>query len=265
MAAPASPESLLTARHRASFWISFPIIAFVALRKVTASPDSDSLVTALLLLAAYLILLVSQAFITKRVRGYFQLYVLVQSVVILSLGLMHPYEDTWAVLFIPPAFQVFHVCSRRVALAWSTFFALCVLLTLIYTSGWISGIGFGLFYIASGIFFVAYDAQYAKVETARQESQQLLAGLQSAHQELEESARQQEELAAARERENIARQLHDSVNQIIFSITLDTQSARLLLDKDPQRVPELLDRLQEQTSRALAQMRELISQWRTGN
>jgi signal transduction histidine kinase len=263
MAAPASTESLQTARRRASFWISFPIIAFVALRKITASSDSGSLVTALLLLAVYLLLLVSQPFITKRFHGYIQFYALVQSVVILSLGLMHPYEDTWAVLFIPPAFQVFHVCSRRIALAWSAFFALSVLLTLIYTSGWISGIGFGLFYISSGIFFVAYDAQYAKVETIRRESQQLLASLQSAHQQLEESARQQEELAAAHERENIARQLHDSVNQIIFSITLDAQSARLLLDKDPQRVPALLDRLQEQTSHALAQMRELISQWRT--
>jgi len=70
------------------------------------------------------------------------------------------------------------------------------------------------------------------------------------------------ELAAAQEHDLIARELHDSVSQIIFSITLEAQSARLLLDKDPSRVPALLDRLQELTGRALSQMRNLISQWR---
>jgi signal transduction histidine kinase len=255
----------LTPRYRAAFWMSFPIIAFVTLRKVTASEDEAGLITAVVLLAVYLLLLTTQMVISKRLPGYFQFYLLVQSTLVVALGLLHPYEDTWAVLFIPLAFQLFHELPRRVALAWSAFFALAVLLTLIYTTGWVSGFGFGLFYVASGIFFVAYDYQYAQVENARYKSQALLAGLQSANQELEESALQLEELAAARERENIARQLHDSVNQIIFSITLDAQSVRLLLDKDPQRVPSLLDRLQEQTSRALAQMRDLISQWRTGN
>jgi signal transduction histidine kinase len=251
------------ARYRAAFWISFPIIAFVTLRKVTASEDSTGLVTALVLLAFYLLFLVSHRTISKRAPGYIHFYLLVQSAIVIALGFIHPHEDTWAVLFIPLAFQLFHDCSRRVALLWSSFFALAVLLVLIYTTGWISGIGFGLFYIATGIFFVAYDFQYAQVENARYESQTLLADLQRANQELEESALQIEELAAARERENIARKLHDSVSQIIFSITLDTQSAQMLLEKDPPRVPGLLDRLQEQTARALAQMRELINQWRT--
>jgi hypothetical protein len=37
-----------------------------------------------------------------------------------------------------------------------------------------------------------------------------------------------------------------------------------MLTKDPARVPEGLERLQELTSRALAHMRALISQWRPG-
>lgn len=265
MTLPARSTPSEPARFRAAFWMSFPIIVFVTLRKVTASEDTAGLIAALVLLGVYLLLLTTQRAITKRLPAYFQFYMLVQFTIVLALGLLQPHEDTWAVLFIPLAFQLFHEFPRRAALAWSASFALSVLLVMIYTTGWISGLGFGLFYIASGIFFVAYDYQYAQVEDARNRSQDLLAGLQTANQELEQAARQAEELAAAREREQIARQLHDSVSQIIFSITLDAQSARLLLDKDPQHVPSLLDRLQEQTSRALAQMRDLISQWRTGN
>ncbi len=263
MSVPARSSPSEPARFRAAYWMSFPIIIFVTLRKVTASEDSAGLITALVLLGMYLLLLVTQGAITRWKAGYFPVYLIIQSSIVVALGLLEPYEDTWATLFIPLAFQLFHELSRRAALAWSAFFALTVLLVMIYTTGWISGLGFGLFYIASGIFFVAYDYQYGQVEDARYRSQALLASLQAANQELEQSALQAEELAAAREREQIARHLHDSVSQSLFSITLDAQSARLLLDKDPSRIPSLLDRLQEQTARALAQMRDLISQWRT--
>jgi two-component system NarL family sensor kinase len=69
-------------------------------------------------------------------------------------------------------------------------------------------------------------------------------------------------LAAARERNHLARELHDSVGQMIFSITLTSQSARLLLERDPTRVPGEIQRLQEMTSNALNQLRSLIAELR---
>ena len=90
----------------------------------------------------------------------------------------------------------------------------------------------------------------------------LLADLQSAHTRLQEYAAQAEELASARERNRLARELHDSVSQAIFSITLTSQSARILLEREPARVPEQVDRLQEMTGQALVQLRSLIAQLR---
>ena len=85
---------------------------------------------------------------------------------------------------------------------------------------------------------------------------------EQAHQALKEYASQAEELAAVRERNRLARELHDSVSQVIFGITLTSQSARLLLERDPARVPELLDRLEELTGSALGRLRSLIAQLR---
>ena len=90
----------------------------------------------------------------------------------------------------------------------------------------------------------------------------MLAELEQAHQTLQEYATQAEELAAARERNRLARELHDSVSQVIFSVTLTSQAARLLLERDPERVPEQLDRLQDMTGSALGQLRALIAQLR---
>jgi len=86
--------------------------------------------------------------------------------------------------------------------------------------------------------------------------------LQAAHRKLQNTPWQAQELAAARERNRLARELHDSVSQAIFSITLTSRSARLLLDREPARVPELIDRLQAMTADALNQLRSLIAELR---
>jgi signal transduction histidine kinase len=69
-------------------------------------------------------------------------------------------------------------------------------------------------------------------------------------------------LAATKERNHLARELHDSVTQTIFSITLTAKSARMLLDKDPGQVVPQLDHLQELAQGALAEMRGLIFELR---
>jgi signal transduction histidine kinase len=89
---------------------------------------------------------------------------------------------------------------------------------------------------------------YLRTQADQAKSQHLLEGLQLAHQKLQEYAAQAQELAAARERNRLARELHDSVSQAIFSITLTSQAARLLLDRDPARVPEQIDRMRRPDS-----------------
>ena len=69
-------------------------------------------------------------------------------------------------------------------------------------------------------------------------------------------------LAIVEERNRLARELHDSVTQTIFSMTLASESARILLERDPSRVPARLDRLHELAQSALTEIRSLIFQLR---
>lgn len=68
--------------------------------------------------------------------------------------------------------------------------------------------------------------------------------------------------AVLEERNRLARELHDSVTQQLFSMTLTAQAARAHLEKNPQRAAQQLERLQETASAALAEMRALIFQLR---
>jgi signal transduction histidine kinase len=77
--------------------------------------------------------------------------------------------------------------------------------------------------------------------------------------------RELESKAALEERHRLARELHDSVSQALFSMTLQTRAVELSLSKDPPD-PELVARglaeVRELTQGALAEMRALIFQLR---
>jgi PAS domain S-box-containing protein len=84
--------------------------------------------------------------------------------------------------------------------------------------------------------------------------------------ELESDLRQQAaELAAGEERAHLARELHDSVTQALFSMTLLTRTTEMLLDRDPDAARKQLVGLRELQREALAEMRALIFELRPGN
>ena len=77
--------------------------------------------------------------------------------------------------------------------------------------------------------------------------------------------RQAAELASSQERAHLARELHDSVTQALFSMTLVTRTTELLVDRDPAAAKEKLSSLRDLQREALAEMRALIFELRPGN
>ena len=77
--------------------------------------------------------------------------------------------------------------------------------------------------------------------------------------------RQAGELAAGEERAHLARELHDSVTQALFSMTLVSRSVEMLLDRDVGAARTQLAQLRDLQREALAEMRALIFELRPGN
>jgi signal transduction histidine kinase len=77
--------------------------------------------------------------------------------------------------------------------------------------------------------------------------------------------RQAGELASSQERSHLARELHDSVTQALFSMTLVTRTIELQLERDPDSAREKLISLRDLQREALAEMRALIFELRPGN
>src|SRR5439155_5203798 len=73
---------------------------------------------------------------------------------------------------------------------------------------------------------------------------------------------QTREYGVVEEPNRLARELHDSVTQSLFSVTLLSEAALSLLDRDPAKARERLERANELAAGALAEMRALIFQLR---
>jgi signal transduction histidine kinase len=69
-------------------------------------------------------------------------------------------------------------------------------------------------------------------------------------------------LAALEERQKLARELHDSVSQALYGISLGIHTARTALERDPSQLAEPLDYVLSLSEAALAEMRALIFELR---
>jgi signal transduction histidine kinase len=70
------------------------------------------------------------------------------------------------------------------------------------------------------------------------------------------------EVAVLEERNRLARELHDSVTQVLFSLTLNLEAAGGLVSKKPEKAASLITRSGEMAAEALAEMRSLIFELR---
>jgi signal transduction histidine kinase len=83
--------------------------------------------------------------------------------------------------------------------------------------GWLQALALALVYTTLGAFMTAYIWSTRRATIAQEQEQNVMEELQVANERLELHARQREQLAAGRERQRLARELHDSVTQTIFS------------------------------------------------
>lgn len=246
--------------YQGGYLIGFIMIGVEALRAILFYQGQSSLGIVLMLITMYTLLYSLEPWLSRRYYLHRYLYFPIQTALVVVLSNLQPFLDFHTVLYFPLGIEVFRIFSRRVALGWTILFVILLGITLIPGLGLFVGLAFILLYLAVGTFMISYDFLYTRTQADEAESRRLLADLQSAHQKLREYAAQVEELAAARERNRLARELHDSISQVIFSITLTSQSARRLLRRDPARVPAQIEQLQKMTASALDQLRSLIAE-----
>ncbi|MBK06740.1 MAG: hypothetical protein CL920_09430 [Deltaproteobacteria bacterium] len=196
-----------------------------------------------------------------RSRCSMALFFLCQAILVESLCVIdRQYFLTLAFFFpaIPGFILYFSGSQGKLALG------LFILVTIFMRSWWLGTSLFETYYlIYAGYFLLAsYVDMIVQARSALSRSQALLLELQDSHKKLQEHARHVEELAITRERNRLARELHDSVSQMLFSITFLTQSAMMRLKDTPKETKKPILQIEKTAKNALEEMRALIFQLR---
>ncbi|MBE0687038.1 MAG: sensor histidine kinase [Anaerolineaceae bacterium] len=212
----------------------------------------------LLLLAAWLILFILNAFLPHLPPSSAVVFLSLQASLILYL-LLASGQDFFAFLFAVISMQAMQRFTPRTVGGLIALFAVLTFLSLVGPVGVLQALALALIYAALGALMSAYIWSTRCAGVVQEKQQTLVRELQETNAQLEFHAHQQEQLAIGRERQRLARELHDSVTQTIFSMTLTTQSAILLLDRNRGQVAAQLDRLDQLVQSAMAEMQVLIS------
>ena len=194
-------------------------------------------------------------------RGH--IYIVFQLSLTIGAMLFFYELDFFAILLLPLTGQATHLFSRRTAGAWITIFMLANLFGQIHQFGWPDGLSFIFLYTAAILFVAAFSIITIRSQDAQRKSETLLAELQEAHKQLQTYTGQAEELAISEERNRLARELHDSVAQTMYGLTLQSEAAnRRLREGKLEKVEDDLVFFQASAQQTLQEIRLLIFELR---
>jgi len=215
------------------------------------------------ILVVYGVLLGLFPFISKGSSLIAHLYFCIQTALTLGAMLLFYELDFFALLFMPLAGQAMFAFPRRTASGWVIFFGIGTIVGQFIQFGRLEGLSFSFLYLA-GLFLVAsFSNLMLRANEARLQSDQLLDELQQAHRQLQDYAGQAEELATAKERNRLARELHDSVAQTLYGLTLQAEAAsRKLNAEQTDAVSDYLGEIRDSAQQTLKETRLLIFELR---
>ncbi|HZW02957.1 MAG TPA: sensor histidine kinase [Anaerolineaceae bacterium] len=239
------------------FYLAFAGAAARAIFTLRGSADFPLMVA---LLALYLLLLLVEPFLIARSPLYLHLMNVLQTGIALYLLLFIGDLDYFSLLVIPPCTLSILNFPRKTAVAWILSICLVLEAALLVKFPIEESVGYAIIYPTAVFLFTGFSYLAMQAQAAQDRSEALLSDLKQANLQLQAYAAQVEELATINERNRLARELHDSVTQIIFGLTLSAQAARILIDRKPERAAAELDHLQDLAQSALAEMRALIQE-----
>ncbi len=247
-----------------SKWIYFLAASFyftaIFLRSWLVFSGSPTNVRATTLLLVWLTLAASELSISHRWSGYFPFYLIIQTSLVFALLSLPGFSDFFAALLVVLSMQAMLRLKTWVAAAWIGMCAVLMTLLFAETNGMGEAIALAMVYTAGNVFFGSYTLTMRRAQAAREKNQELAVSLEGANDQLQEYTTRLEQLAMARERNRLAHDLHDSVTQTVFSMTLISQSALLFMERNPSRVGAQLERLYLLARGALAEMQVLIAE-----
>jgi signal transduction histidine kinase len=189
---------------------------------------------------------------------YFAVQIALAGVVYLATDHGHIPNLVWLVLLPPVAYAVFLLEWRGIAII------SLLMIAILSANGyrW-QGLTYAIFggvaFSFAVLFTLVFSLLAVHSEKSRNQVQHLASELEYANRQLREYAVQAEELAATRERNRIAREIHDSLGHYLTVVNVQIEAARAVESSDPARAREAIAKAQAFTQEGLQDIRRSLA------
>ncbi len=112
---------------------------------------------------------------------------------------------------------------------------------------------------ASMLFTLIFTSIAVRESAARSQVQRLATDLRQANHRLAVYAAQAEELATMRERNRVAREIHDNLGHYLTVVNVQIEAAKTIMLTQPEKAQDALDKAQNLTQEGLAAVRHSVS------
>lgn len=168
-----------------------------------------------------------------------------------------------AMVLLPLAGQAVVLLSPRWAYLVNAIVFAAYLAAVYLYSGSLAALTSGLpIFVAGQIFIVVFTQMAVSEEKARSEVERLVGELTEANHRLREYVAQVEELSIAKERNRLAREIHDGLGHYLTTVFMQIQAGRAVMKTDAKRGEELLEKAQNLTQEALVDVRKSVGSLR---
>ncbi|HTL69636.1 MAG TPA: sensor histidine kinase [Lacunisphaera sp.] len=195
-----------------------------------------------------------------RLRG---IYFTGQCALLTAMLWLSPIRGFFGIIVLPVASQAIFVLRRRNALLVSAYLYALNISIWAVPYGWHSGLHAFLNYAAAFAFTVAFTLITRRALDYQKREERLRRELEAANTQLREHAAQSADLATTRERNRLAREIHDGLGHYLTVVKTQLDAAAALLPADPTRARDSVTKAAHLAAEALDDVRRSVGSLRT--
>jgi signal transduction histidine kinase len=202
-------------------------------------------------------------YIEGRGRKAHAIYYGLQLTILTVIIILSPLRGFNGILVLPIVSQaIFDVRASYAALITIYLYALNIAMWAV-PYGWDGATRAFVNYVAAFAFTIVFTIITKQAVGARNREGKLREEVEAANQLLREHARQTEDLATTRERNRVAREIHDGVGHYLTVVKTQLDAAAALLPAQPERARDAVMTAAKLTGDALADVRRSVGALRT--
>jgi signal transduction histidine kinase len=192
---------------------------------------------------------------TWKIRFYFFVQLALATLILLTASPAHAMGMLWLILLPPVGHSVMFLSRWGIGLVALA----CISIFTAYLA-WMYGRPGLIPSVLTFVFAVIFTLVFTQIAVSADRSRSEMARMAA---ELREYAFQAGELATVRERNRLAREIHDSLGHYLTVVNVQIEAARVVMDRDRARALDALEKAQALTREGLQEIRRSVAALRT--